>query len=288
MTRRAAGEVAIRAAGPADLLAVRSVLGAHGDDDPPGSQVDVMGPYFAHLLAAGRISVADDAGTIVGFGAVIDTGRSTHLCDLFVLPDRLGGGIGRRLLEHLFDRPGPRTTFASDDPRALPLYVRTGMAAHWPNLYLDGDPSRLPAVAAGLAAEPAGARELADLERTWTGLERAADHAYWASLPGARPFVVRQGGSPVATVHARQRRRGTGRWIERAVVSPDADPVAVLLQAFRHASEGGPIAGCIPGASPVLQALLERGFRIVDHDTYLASPDVDLDATRFMPHPGML
>jgi GNAT superfamily N-acetyltransferase len=282
------GEVLVRPAGAEDLPGIRAVLAAHGDDDEPGAPVDVVGPTLAHLLATGRLAVAQEDGRVVGFGAVAETELSTHLCDLFVLPDRLGGGIGRRLLDHLFDRPGPRTTFASDDPRALPLYVRCGMAAHWPNLYLDGDPARLPPVDPGITVEPAGPERLAELELAWIGMGRPGDHAHWSALPEARPFVVVLDGEPVATVHARRRRRGVGRWIERAVVAPSADPVAPLLAAFAHAAGVGPIGGCIPGPNPALRPLLERGFRIVDHDTFLASPDVELDATRFMPDPGLL
>ena len=282
------GELPVRAATEEDVPGIRAVLAAHGDDDGPSDPIDVIGPYLAHLHRHGRIAVAEDDGQIAGFGSVNVNERSTHLCDLFVLPDRLGGGIGRRLLAHLFDQPGPRTTFASDDPRALPIYVRLGMAAWWPNLYLDGDPARLPPVGRGLDHAPAGPDELATLEASWTGIDRAADHGFWSALPDARPFLVLRHGSPVALVHARQRRRGVGRYIERAVVAPGEDPVGPLLAAFRIASEGGPIAGCVPGPNPVLQQLLDHGFRIVDRDTYLASPDVALDATRLMPHPGLL
>lgn len=285
------GDVTIRSAVVDDVPGIRSILDAHGDDDPPDSPVDVIGPSLAHLLATGSVAVGEDAGSgrIVGFGAVVTNGRSTHLCDLFIHPDRLGAGIGRRLLAQLFVEPGPRTAFSSDDPRALPLYARLGMQPLWPNLYLDGDATRLPPLQDGIHCEPATPETLNRLEFAWTGVDRSADHAHWASLPEARPFVVTRSAEPEAIVHARRRRRGAGRWIERAVVAPDADPVPLLLAAFVEAADGGgPIAGCIPGPNPLLRPLLELGFRIVDRDTYMATPDVELDATRLMPHPGLL
>ena len=58
---------------------------------------------------------------------MLDTGRARMLADLFVEPGRLGTGLGRPLLSALFEDAPVRATFASSDPRALPLYVRAGM-----------------------------------------------------------------------------------------------------------------------------------------------------------------
>ena len=58
---------------------------------------------------------------------MLDTGRARMLADLFVEPGRLGQGLGRPLLTALFEDAPVRATFASSDPRALPLYVRAGM-----------------------------------------------------------------------------------------------------------------------------------------------------------------
>ena len=88
--------------------------------------------------------MADEGGAVVGFGAAVDAGRSVHLADLFVRPDRLGQGIGRPLLDAVFGDAERRTTFASDDPRALPIYVRVGMRPLWASLYVEGPSSRLP------------------------------------------------------------------------------------------------------------------------------------------------
>ena len=131
------------------------------------------------------------------------------------------------------------------------------MGAWWPNLYVDGAPAGLAAPPPTIAFQPADVAELDALESSWTGFSRADDHRFWASLPEARPFIVTRRDEPVAIVHARRRRRGEGRWIERAVVAPTADPVGPLLAAFVHAAEGGPIAGCVAGPSPLLPRLLD-------------------------------
>ena len=124
----------IRAATPDDVPAIRAILASHGNDDPPGQLrgPDIVGPYLRHLLAHHRAMVSETAERgVVAFGAVADTGLAWHLADLFVRTDRLGQGFGRPLLAAVFGDRWPRTTFASDDPRALPSYVRVGMAARW-------------------------------------------------------------------------------------------------------------------------------------------------------------
>ncbi len=280
--------VEIRPATLDDVPGMRAVLAAYGDDDGPDAPVDVIGPALRYLLGRGTVIVADDGGQVIGFGGVAWSGLSSHLTDLFLLPDRRGGGIGKALLAALYHEPGPRTTFGSDDPRAIPLYVRQGMGAWWPNLYVDGSPGTLPAPPSTIAFQPADVGALDGLESSWTGFSRADDHAFWASLPEARPFIVTVRDEPVAIVHARRRRRGEGRWIERAVVAPAAEPVGPLLGAFVHAAEGGPIAGCVAGPSPLLPMLLDAGYRIADHDTFMATAGVTVDPARLMPHPGLL
>ena len=84
-------------------------------------------------------------GGVVAFGSVLDTGLARMLADLFVEPGRLGQGLGRPLLTALFEDAPVRATFASGDPRALPLYVRAGMTPLWPCLYVEGAAAQLPA-----------------------------------------------------------------------------------------------------------------------------------------------
>src|SRR5262245_25973676 len=134
------GPIDIRPAGEEDLPAIREILAAHGNDGPIVVG-DVVGPYLRHILRFGRARVAVEDGLVLGFGATIDTGPSVHLADMFVRPDRLGQGIGRPLLMESFGEAGRRTTFASDDPRAIPIYVRAGMRPWWISLYIEGPAS---------------------------------------------------------------------------------------------------------------------------------------------------
>jgi GNAT superfamily N-acetyltransferase len=280
-------KVRVRPATDEDVAAILEIWAANGDTVPEGG-VDTLTPYLVHLLGAGRVTVAEDPDLVVGFGAVVERAGVTHLADLFVRPDRFGEGIGRRLLEAVFGDAVARTTFASSDPRAMPLYVRAGMSPLWPSLYLDVDGSSLPPPSSDAVCEPADAAGLTQLEAKWLGEASAADHRFWASLAEARPFVVLQGGQPVAAVHARSRRSGQGRWINRLVMAPHADPAVTVVAAYHHAAEGGRIGSCVPGPSPVLRTLLVSGARIIDQDTYMATDPSLLDPVRRISDGGIL
>lgn len=281
-----------REATEADIGAMRAIFTAHGGDGPQvDGGADVVGPYLAHLVAGRRMLVVEEPGRgVVAFGATVETGRARMLCDLFVVPDLLGQGLGRPLLERLFEGAASRATFSSDDPRALPLYVRAGMTPRWINLYLQGLPVRLPdGAAASLAIRSSTAAESAALEARWTGCDRPADHAYWASMGGADPFVVLADGEPVAVGTGRAKQTTTARALDRLVIRPDvADPVPVAVAALCRAARGGPVEVCVLGPSPLLPVLLEAGFHVVDHDQLLTSEPDLVDPLRLLPNPGLL
>jgi hypothetical protein len=219
---------------------------------------------------------------------VVDAGVALHLADLFVRPDCLGEGIGRPLLTALFGTAGPRTTFASDDPRALPLYVRAGMAPLWVCLYVEGASAMIPVPARSIELEAAPPGRLAELEKAWTGVDRGVDHAFWASQGDADSFIVAEHGDPVAIVHARARQTSPARAIDRLLVRPGADPVGPTLAALRRTGRGGSVQACVQGPSPVLRRLLDLGFLVTDRDQYMASDPGLVDPARLIPNPGML
>lgn len=277
----------IRPATLADVPAIRSILAAHGNDGPI-TGVDIVGPYVRHLVTNARALVTADGDEVVAYGAAIDVGIAVHLADLFVRPDRLGRGIGRPLLTAVYSDAERRTTFASNDPRALPLYVRAGMAPLWPSLYVEGDGDSIPPSPGSLTLKSADAARLASLELAWTGVDRSIDHAFWASLADADSFVALDSGEPVAIAHARARQGAPARVIDRLLVRPGADATPIILAAIRRAGRGGAVVACIPGPSPVLPALLARRFRITERDQFMASEPDLVDPLRLIPDPGML
>jgi hypothetical protein len=249
---------------------------------------DIVGPYVRHLVAHHRAMVTEVDGSVVAFGATVNAGVAVHLADLFVLPDRLGQGIGRPLLAALFDGAERRTTFASEDPRAMPLYVRAGMAPWWVCVYVEGATAALPPTPGFLETASADPARLAALELAWTGTDRSIDHAFWASQAAADSFVVADRGEAVAICHARARQVAAVRTIDRLLVRPGADPVPATLAALRRAGRGAAVQAMLQGPSPVLRVLLDAGFLVVDRDQFMASEPGLVDPARLLPNPGML
>jgi len=289
MTATGARSVTIRKATDDDLTSVREILAAHGNDGPV-VVADVVGPYLRHLLLHGHARVAVDGPVVVGFGAALDTGRARHLADLFVRPDRLGQGIGRPLLDAVLGDAVRRTTFASDDPRALPIYVRAGMRPRWVSLYVEGPVDRIVALPRSVTIEAASPAELAGIEEGWSGVDRLRDFAFWAGQPEADLFVVRDGDAVAALGAARVRQARPVRVLDRLVINPDpgVDPVPVTLAAIARAGRGGLALSAIQGPSPVLRPLLDLGFRIMDRDQFMASDADIVDPARLVPNAGML
>jgi GNAT superfamily N-acetyltransferase len=286
----------IRAAHPGDIASMRAILAGHGEDAPPlPGHPDVLGPYLRHLVDHHRVLVVDEGeGTaepgdgMVGFGAVLDTGRCRMLSDLFVRKDRLGQGLGRALLAELFEDEPRRATFASADPRALPVYVRAGMTPLWINLYLVGSPVRLPAPGPGVETRAASADECSALELAWTGADRSVDHTFLAGTGEADVFVVELDGSPVAFGYARAKQVSEARQLDRLLVRPGAEPRGPMLAALERAAGDGRVEACILGPNPILPLLLEAGFQVNDHDQYLASDPSIVDPARLLPNAGLL
>lgn len=286
-----AGRATIRAATEDDLRAVDAVLRA-SDEPPSGEPMYPQGaqdPYLRHLIVRGIVAVAEVDGAVVGFGATVFTGRATHLADLHVLPAQHGRGHGGRLLAAVFGDQFPRTTFSSDDPRALPLYVRAGMTPLWPNLYLAGDPRGLPADPDDIDVEEATLGDVARLEGEWAGVDRSKDIVFWETHRDPRAAVVVRAGRPVAVGLSRGRLNGIGRWIDRAVVAPGEGPMGPLIGLIRRAADGGDLIGAsVAGPSPLLPALLASGFRIRDRDTFMASDPALVDPARTLANTGIL
>ncbi len=85
-------------------------------------------------LSAGYVRVALDAGgRIVGFATVRDGADGVgELEDLFVAPEAMRQGVGRRLLTDAIDRGearGLREIAVVAHPRTLPFYTRLGFIA---------------------------------------------------------------------------------------------------------------------------------------------------------------
>jgi GNAT superfamily N-acetyltransferase len=278
----------IRAATEADLPAIARVAAATGQhDDWGGTNPD----YVRHLMVHGRVVVAQEAGSIIGFGAIRQIGAAadpiTVLCDLFIDPAVQGRGYGRAMLASLWDRAGRRMTFSSLNPRAMPLYTSFGLDAWWPLLYLYGPTDRLPVVtqwAVESVTPPVAARH----ERAWTGADRVADLAAWAARPGGECVLVGRGSEVIAAGAVRS--AGPDRGIVHLSISPATDDgtvaAVVLLTLAELAGPGSNAHACLPAPHPAVRALLAAGWRFDEFDVFMATEPELLDPRRAVPSPA--
>ena len=114
--------ITIRDAAASDIEAIAGIALATGQDEEwSGSDP----AYVRHLLAHGRLVVAEYRGAVGGFGATHRIGAGpaaiTMLCDLFVDPDCHGLGLGRAMLEVLWHDGTPRMTFPRAAPRTIAM-----------------------------------------------------------------------------------------------------------------------------------------------------------------------
>jgi GNAT superfamily N-acetyltransferase len=277
-------EPVVRDAEPADVAEVVRVAGKVGQDQEWAGGDE---HYLQHLMATGRLVVAEQGPRLVGYGTTrtLDspTGPISMLADLFVSPDARGAGLGRAMLERLWADDTDRMTFSSTHPSALPLYAGVGLAAWWPLLYLSGDPSAMPR-SSGLTVAKSSPDEAASLEQSWVGLERSADYSAWSARPGGGAFVVRRDGRPLATSVVAGK-RATLEHLRMAPGLDDAEAIAVVAAAVSQVD--GPVAAYLPAPHPAVRVLLAAGWRIEEYDLFMATrPDL-LDPCRDVPSPAL-
>lgn len=282
-------KIEVRAATGGDLAAIAAVATATGQvEEWSGSDP----AYVRHLLAHGRVLVAEDGGTVTGFGAAQRTGDGpgavTMLCDLFVDPGSHGRGTGRALLAALWQPGSPRMTFSSLHAHALPLYTRAGLDAWWPLLYLGGDTGALPGPP-GWSVATAPVAEVAALEAEWTGIDRAADHRAWAARPGGRAVTARCGAAVLAagTVGGVDAEYGIIH-LALAPAAADGDAVGAVLAVLASLGPaGGQARVCLPAPHPAVRPLLGAGWHVDFMDIFMATEPGLLDPRRAVPSPAM-
>ena len=242
-------------------------------------------------MAVGRVVVAEQAGSVVGFGAVeqIGTGPGavTMLCDLFVDPAAHGRGLGRAMLADLWAGAGRRMTFSSLHAHAVPLYTSFGLDAWWPLLYLHGPTDRLPVIA-GLRRSGITPGVAAGHEARWTGTDRHADLQEWAAMPGGEAVAVSRDDEVLAAGVVV--RRGAARGIVHLAISPAADDssaaAVVLLTLAELDTDGSTASVCLPAPHPAVRALLAAGWRSDEFDLFMATEPTLIDPRRAVPSPA--
>jgi ribosomal protein S18 acetylase RimI-like enzyme len=275
-----AHDLTIRAGGHADLPAVMDIWYANevGDDPQPPARPPTL-PDYPHLLATGRLWVAEQGGRVVGFSGAVVRGTVAFLTDLFVGPEHQSTGVGARLLSQALDPHAglTRCTVSSTDPRALALYTRYGLLPQWPNFLLRSHRPRpellLTAEIEAVEALP-GDPAIIAWDAEIGGRERPADHAYWAASEGGVALWLLRGGEPIGYAIARLRagtiwQPGAARVGPVGVLQAEEAGPALCAAIAWAATRADAIRVDLPGPHPGLAGLLEAGFRIGYIETFM-------------------
>jgi GNAT superfamily N-acetyltransferase len=238
------------------VAAEGELLARHGLGWPEPPPLERSSPARLHILRhdPDRSFVAEAEGRVVAYAAVIVRGGTCFLASLFVEPAFQGFGVGRRLLELVFDgAPEPRMTITDAiQPVSNALYAKFGLLPMTPILSLEGrstfDPSGdlVPG-----APEPA---DLAALDLAAYGFDRSVDHRFWSAE--ATPTLWSRDGEPVAYSY----RWPNGRIGPLAGRDPSSAADALRAELGRH-----PEALIqVPGTSRTLvRTALVAGLRFV-------------------------
>jgi GNAT superfamily N-acetyltransferase len=283
-----APHISLRTALESDLRAISDIGRATGQDEDWDG---IFPGYIGHLIAHGSLLVAERDGGVLGYGGTLRIGNGPQsvsmLTDLFVDPAVHGSGTGRALLSALWADEPRRMTFSSLHRHALPLYTSFGVDAWWPLLYLRGDVRRLP-LPDGWSVEPAAPEEVGALEREWTGIDRTAQHQFWAGWPRASGVVASHRGEPAAagTVGGADAEFGLIHLAVDATAAAEASASSLgghsghagdrargaVIAVLSWLDPGGGLArSCLPAPHPATRALLRAGWRIEEYDLYMAS-----------------
>lgn len=234
-----------------------------------------------HILRTGTLYVAEEQGQVIAFAGAITRGHISFLTDLFVQPEQQSTHLGQTLLQQVMPptEDGIRCTLSSSDPRALALYIRSGMRPQWPHFSLtlaDTTHLKLPASELTISIARAGDPELLAWDRMVSGRERPQDHAYWINAQQALPLWFQRAGKLVGYGYVRP-----GAHIASHPTACSLGPIGALapgdaadcvLAAVDYARQVASVLHIeVPGPHPCLTPLLEARFQIEYADTYMTS-----------------
>lgn len=260
--------------------------------DPSSSEIETSwalhASWMEHLAATSAEDwVAEDPdGRIIGWAQSIERGGMLELTMLFVDPSAQSRGVGRGLLERAFPlgRGHVRIISATQDPRALALYLQFGVAYLTTSIDVLGAP-RASEIATDLVIErvepgdrAAAETSIADLERAILGHARPEDTRF---LLGGRPaWLARRGGRIVGSAFGVDA-EGTG---PIAALDPrDLPSLMATVENDAVEREVKEMGFTIPMVNATaLGHVLERGFQVDTFYTFILSSSDRMRLDRYV------
>jgi hypothetical protein len=249
---------------------------------PQPRNVQRLATLFRHVSTSspGRSWLAEESGSVIGFGMAAQRGPMTFLSFLFVRSTHQARGVGRAIYQRCVPRDGYRaTSISSSQPVAAALYASDGLVPRVPIYTFIGSPrAELPRLDQGLTLTPIEQREIDELDAEVVGLTRGVDHAAWQSWQ-RRPFALRHRSAPVGYGYAQP----SGR-IGPAVVRRESDLVPLVGKLMAQFDPPAAYMVHVPGvAGETFSALLNSGFRLDGSPAIYCATAPGPDYRRYLP-----
>lgn len=287
----------IRPALPEDLPTITAVwmrAEKMPDDVSPG-----VPTVLPHILATGMMVVAEENGTIVGFGSSFTRSNVRFMGQLFIDPGSQSGGVGRALMEAVMPHDGAElATIASPDRRAVSLYTRHGMFPLWPVYGLKADVANLRAMPASPVRMVQADRNdpaLVRMDAEIGGRHRPEDLDYLFDDRGGVPFWMERDGARIGYCILQVLSNSADGYEDEGSVR--IGPLGVhnavdMTDCIRAAvttalDYGTSIDVLAPGPGDAFRILLDAGLQIRFVDTFMSSNRPPfVDALRMVPGSG--
>lgn len=257
-----------------DVYYENEVLDVPNPPSPDANPTDLW-----HTFETGIVYVAEMDGSILAFAAAITRENITFLTDLFVRPTQQSAQLGQQLLRYVLPEDKPvRCTLSSTDPRAIALYIRTGMHPLWPHfcLRLDTPLHRELLTDVTILEGTPGDPDFIQWDAQISGRLRPMEHSYWVQKQQAVPLWFLRNGEKVGYGYVRP---GAGSlWYPQActigplgVTSPENATACTLAAVNWACVRAKTLLINIPGPHASLAPLLAAGFHITYVETFLST-----------------
>jgi GNAT superfamily N-acetyltransferase len=247
---------------------------------------------FRHIVTSDpdRAWVAEEDGSVVGFGMGARREELDFLSFLFIRPDFQERGFGRQLLQLCLPAsPYRGTCIEAVQPVSAGLYAGYGLVPRVPIYTLIGQPRvELPdlgpefEVVAMAEMRGAGLEPLFEavgmLDAEVLGFRRPADHRAWLAWE-RQGFLLRTGGAPQGYGYAHP----SGR-LGPVVVRDSASLLAFVGRLTREVTAADAWQVLLPGpADATFVALLNAGLRFDGPPAIFCATRPGPDYTRYLP-----
>lgn len=229
--------------------------------------------FYEHIRRTGIFQVAEVDGKLAAICHAIVRGSLWFLSGFWALPSSQGKGIGRALLERVWDegtRQGAEIffTWSSVDVRAMATYMKFGMLPGYQILNFAGAfQSASDDDVKGYETQPLDIKNAMSIDEQVRGTRRECDHQFSISEFKAEGRQLVRDGRAVGYYYFSNGTVGSAAWLE----AEDAEPV--LESACREASkQAEQIRLMIPGVNhSAIRFALRAGLKFVSYSHLLTT-----------------